>query len=459
MVFGAWCKWTARPKTPLPTTHLSSNCGEFTSIADYLSSLIPAIPMPGQPFREGDDTIDDLQRFVEEEEFATLASKPGHVDETSYSSKRNGGSFFKCRDCLRITLMSGCLTLVVWLLSYRKHDDTLNSTGMSMTILDPNPLPHYACPAIITDSGQNPHVDVHVQDDVKIISNLTTFVQSFRTLPFDQWESSYEDFKAGVYRWKSERFAPFLQNGSTIYESASGIGLNLLLTLEILQQEEGIENLVVYGNDYVQESVSIGLEILGENQGLLRATKGRVGKFCRADSTDLHSFVPENAFDLVFTGYLTPLYDPLQLNTSDSELDDYYLQLCALKSTNSTRNSDNDDDTIALSIDQKRSSIFQEQEQQLFRLQRRQEDWFGAWVTEMIRIGKPGAPIIVEQISRPTCDSPEDWGGVAEDFWREEAVKRYGWNVDIESIATEDDLLSKGKRYNVVMQKSKNGVN
>jgi hypothetical protein len=33
--------------------------------------------------------------------------------------------------------------------------------------------------------------------------------------------------------------------------------------------------------------------------------------------------------------------------------------------------------------------------------QRIQEDWYAKWVEEMIRMAKPGAPIIVEQVSHP----------------------------------------------------------
>ncbi len=40
-----------------------------------------------------------------------------------------------------------------------------------------------------------------------------------------------------------------------IYESAMGSGLNLLMTVEILQKEYGIKGLTVYGSDYIAESV------------------------------------------------------------------------------------------------------------------------------------------------------------------------------------------------------------
>ena len=42
--------------------------------------------------------------------------------------------------------------------------------------------------------------------------------------------------------------------------------------------------------------------------------------------------------------------------------------------------------------------------------QRRQEDFYAAWVSEMIRIAKPGKPVVVEHVSQPKCDDREDWG-------------------------------------------------
>lgn len=42
--------------------------------------------------------------------------------------------------------------------------------------------------------------------------------------------------------------------------------------------------------------------------------------------------------------------------------------------------------------------------------QRRQEDFYAAWVGEMIRIAKPGKPVIVEHVSQPKCEDRADWG-------------------------------------------------
>lgn len=84
--------------------------------------------------------------------------------------------------------------------------------------------------------------------------------------------------------------------------------------------------------------------------------------------------------------------------------------------------------------------------------QQRQNDWYGIWVKEMIRIAKPGAPVIVEQVSYPFCEAYFDWGGVDQEFWTDYAIDKYGWEVDPASIEFEDDRLFK-KRYHVFMRK------
>lgn len=88
--------------------------------------------------------------------------------------------------------------------------------------------------------------------------------------------------------------------------------------------------------------------------------------------------------------------------------------------------------------------------------QQRQNDWFGVWVGEMVRIAKPGAPVIVEQVSYPLCEAFFDWGGVSQEFWTNYAVQRYGWDINPSSIEFEDDRLFR-KRYHVFMRK--NGFN
>lgn len=200
------------------------------------------------------------------------------------------------------------------------------------------------------------------------ITNVTTYLQTFRQTEFDNWGHSFEQVQRGMYQWKSKRFTPHLKSGDTIYESACGIGMNLYMTLEILSQvSPGLTNLTVFGNEYVPKSVDIARTIA---RGGSLPAGGRLGTICAADSTQL-DFVPSNAFDLVYTGYISPLFDPLLLNQSTDENFAQYGAHC------------------------------EEDSQLAAKAQQRQNDWYAAWVGEMIRIAKPGAPVIVEQVSFP----------------------------------------------------------
>jgi hypothetical protein len=154
--------------------------------------------------------------------------------------------------------------------------------------------------------------------------------------------------KAGMYDWKKRHFVENLPSSNAmIYESACGTGLNLFMTLEIIQESarETAENITIYGNEYVAE----------------------LGEIAR-------------------------------------------------------------------------------------QLAERQNDWYGQWVGEIVRIAKPGAPIIIEQVSFPMFEAPFDWGGVAPTFWKD-AVGRYGWDVERSSIEMQDDTIFR-KRYHVFMRKN-----
>jgi len=85
--------------------------------------------------------------------------------------------------------------------------------------------------------------------------------------------------------------------------------------------------------------------------------------------------------------------------------------------------------------------------------QSRQNDWYGAWIGEMARIVKPGAPVIVEQVEWPYCNNDGSWGGVTQDFFRDAVVNdTYSWNVKPDSLQFEEDMIF-GKRYHVFMLK------
>jgi len=297
------------------------------------------------------------------------------------------------------------------------------------------PIRRYECPAQQQTaeniaSARKEHEEWYVSVSNRIAkTNLTDYFLSFRDTEFDNWGHSYEEIKKGMYKWKSEHFEG-LNSGDWIYESACGIGLNLFMTLEILNEVQGLTNLVVYGNEYEQLSAKIAQNIANgtsDHPNSFLPAQGHYGTICPADSSALSSFVPSNMFDLVYTGYISPLFNPLKLNGSTTNDNfEQYLAYCEGKTAA--------DSALAE------------------KAQTRQNEWYAAWVKEMIRIAKPGKPVIIEQVSYPLCDAMFDWGGVKPSFWHE-AVKTYDWDVDPVSISIDKDSIFR-RRYHVSMRKN-----
>jgi len=210
-----------------------------------------------------------------------------------------------------------------------------------------------------------------------------------------------------------------------IYESACGIGLNLALTTEILSETTHMKRVEVYGNDYVEASIQLAERLYDEGR-IVENYRGRMGRFCAADSTNLQH-VPSDSFDIVFTGYITPLTDPLHVAhkyDTPRDVERAYQAICENK-------------TNPEAVQQ---------------MQDAQEDFFKQWVSEMIRIARPNAPVIVEQVSLPLCEAYYDWGGVSRDFWNRTVQNE--WPVNAESLVFEDDTIMKG-RYHVSFRKNK----
>jgi SAM-dependent methyltransferase len=242
--------------------------------------------------------------------------------------------------------------------------------------------PRYECPeAANLVEKENQHSEWYNAVSQRIMeTSVTDFLEKFRDTEFDHWGRSYNQVKGGMFAWKSQRqrFSE-LRNGSSIYESACGIGLNLYMTLEILYETHGISNLIVYGNEYVPESVKIARTIFQEQHSPNSTHRprhgGRLGSICVGDSVQL-SYVPANALDLVYTGYISPLFNPLQWTNGTVESNfELYMEHCHHHTVH--------DMELA------------KQAQQI------QNDWYAKWVGEMIRIAKPGAPVIIEQVSFP----------------------------------------------------------
>jgi hypothetical protein len=279
----------------------------------------------------------------------------------------------------------------------------------------------YQCPSrtVNPDGGNADEPEVYAEGNAKILADLSDYAEHYKTRVFDGWGKTFKQVKNGMGPWKREHFKE-VTSGSSIYESAFGIGLNLLMTAQILRDDYGVSNLTLYGNEYMEDSVRIAHGMYAHG---VFPKSTRIGQLCPADSRDL-GFVPSNVFDVVYSGYITPLQDPLKQG------DDWYVwtkdELCEGK--------------------------VPEHEQLVVKMQSIQEDWYSTWVQEMIRIAKPGAPVMVEQVSYPLCDVSSDWGGVPQDFWHKGA-NLLGWEIDPNSISFADDTIQSNPRYHVFMRK------
>lgn len=317
---------------------------------------------------------------------------------------------------------------VVALLSTKESLAADDSTGL------------FECPPSKDETAANyePFLfsDYETQDFLKM--ETSELVQTFRDQVNGDWGKTYEQVKEDTREWKKNYVIPYLKSGDKIYESASGIGLNLLFTLEILAEERPneVDNLTIYGNEYLQSSVDVANSFLpAALSKVLPAGMARLGQpICTGDSTDLHH-VPSNSFDFVFTGYISPINDLLNWRKENP-------QMTAFQIHNRFKN---------LCYAAKEIHALQ----QLEDAQLVQQDFYAKWVMEMIRITKPGQPIVIEQVSREKCDQITDNGGVAKEWWLQ-AIRHYKWPVDPDSLAFGKDHVFDTDRYHIFMRKLNN---
>ena len=259
--------------------------------------------------------------------------------------------------------------------------------------------------------------------DIYKIHFEENFLSGYRRKKYGGWDTSYRKMKQILRPWKKHIIETAkLQPGDSIYESAMGRGFNLLITAEVLN-ELLIDGVFVYGNDYLSDSIRLAKSLwkLPEISKLPTIE----GIYCTADSTHL-DFIPDNSFDLVFTGYLEPLSDPSHLDPNGSINAD--IENCL--SNNSA--------SIQLSISS----------------QNLQEQWYLSWVMEMVRITKPGKYIAVEMTGYPLCQSNNDWGGVSKAWWKSQAHTLGVYSESIYIFDCEEALdLWKVGRYHILMKK------
>ena len=353
---------------------------------------------------------------------------PQNTEDRPSAPNRN--SFNK----IILILGFGTFSLVGLSILFRSNDDfSKDQASKAARGQSSGLLPHLICPVetdiapslnevddeSISEFYENKNIGIN---NKKLASLTLEDVEKLKNKAYDGWERSYPVVKGEKRDWKKRMFKS-LKPGDTIFESACGRGFNLLMTAEVLKEEYGIDGLNMYGIEYVQSSADVANHVLDLTLPPLGSSLGVV---CRADATNL-SFIEDESFDLAFTGYIDPLFDALDLASElghDLETED----ICG-------------------------KSLWAKKKLQKLD-QKAQEDWYSAWVVELIRIAKKGSPVIVEEVSLPMCDEPGDWGGVSRDWWGK-AVATYGWDVDVDSIVFGDGKGGSAGRYNVFMRKKK----
>lgn len=380
------------------------------------------------------------------------------TSSSSSSRSKSSSNSNNSRMILLTTLLSMVCGIVFVATSSRASSSSISGFATvykSNSNRGNNGIIQFTCPAsydedsTTSDSGES-FEKYYASVSREITTNATEFLKNFRTTEFDEWGQTYDYIKEKSTPFKSKYYPKYLKSGMHIYESACGIGLNLYMTLEILKEFGGISDITVYGNEYVKESAEKAAQLV-LSEGVIPAGNTQ-GIICAGDSSDL-SYVPSGAFDLVYTGYLTPFQDPLQLYT-DSNQDDWpkYDSICDMvknlkrKNKKNSKYSKNNNKNENDNNDWMGQHIWED-------IVQRQRDWYGKWVEEMARIAKPGVPVIVEQVSVPYCDYQNDWGGVNRTFWYDAARENtYNWNIDPDSIEMMDDTIHP-TRYHVFMLK------
>ena len=392
---------------------------------------------PGGGEYEDDDDLEEVVALLSSTPRVGMKGASGHAKGTRNSSSWNGWKWWMTT--VFIVVIPGVIVVL-----YQTGPLGTSSSSSSAH----NPM-LFTCPPTPSDAKKPLNYDESFVEDYEnatmaMSENMTEFLDNLHQMEYDGWRRTYDNFKAALYEWKKGQFVPYLNDGDAIFESAMGIGLNMYMTLEILQEVKGVHNIRVFGNEYEVVSAKKANQIYDE----IPPAQAKKGVICAADSTDL-SYVPANSFDLVFTGYLryvsrygylgkcffmpfdthsrnhpfSPLSDPLHLNNES-----IYDYLCE----------SGEEDWRGTKL----SEVAQEE----------QEKWFGLWVGQMLRIAKRGAPVIIENVAPSYCKAPWDWGGADKEFWAK-AVIKYGWHVDPNSFYFEDHPECEG-RYHVSMKKA-----
>lgn len=252
--------------------------------------------------RFSDMSRSDEDTVVESFEIEELVSSDGEKKHTTHK---------KLHSTNRKQKVTATLLLIVSVMIYlriaRGHHSQKQELEDIRTSIMAN-MSLYKCPAFV-DVSKNDKEDGSIADFYNGTNskNHAMGISHFHEWVMDGYSLSYEEMKERMYTWKKEEFG-VLNSGDRIYESGCGNGLNLAMTVEILNETKGIQGLIVYGNDYVEDSIKFA-ESLFDDIPPAGAIKGI---FCRADSTNLDT-IPSDSFDLAYTGLFSYAHDEIYL--------------------------------------------------------------------------------------------------------------------------------------------------
>uniref|UniRef100_A0A7S4VPU6 Methyltransferase domain-containing protein n=1 Tax=Ditylum brightwellii TaxID=49249 RepID=A0A7S4VPU6_9STRA len=279
-----------------------------------------------------------------------------------------------------------------------------SQTTEEVGTVDPAALLDYTCPANIgiAINDRDGFFEWYDHDTAQhaLKANSSEF-EDFLDEKYGAWGITPNEHKALNANWIHWYGDHLLHSESrTIYESACGTGLTLFIIIQLLYEQYDITGIEAFGNEYIAEDVVTANRYYDwavEHYPELDLRKGRI---CRGDSTNLTSFVPTNAFDIVMTGSIDVIDDPLHLGVSDGE---EHRRWCTSKSK------------------VKQTSMKEEQKE----INR----WFALWASQMISLVKSGGIVIIEANSKPRCEVGA-WGGVSKEWWAQ-AIQEYEWDTQL----------------------------
>merc|ERR1719174_2511697 len=147
-------------------------------------------------------------------------------------------------------------------------------------------LTFYQCPKAVRDSRRNIPTSIQNIYDETIKESFSGKNNNSTTI-IENYNKSYlfYNFRRNnkIRKKQVSTFFDNIKSGDLIYESACGMGFNLAVTLQLLQETKNVVNLTVYGNDYFEKNVKFANNFFDTNP----PAGARKGSICVGDSTSL----------------------------------------------------------------------------------------------------------------------------------------------------------------------------